>query len=126
MCPLYNIVSDIIAYVVVCVDFLGTHMASLVLFFKIRCDTRCLLMVDCWSWVVLMEELMFIRASVAWNTSISSPKKLLHSFRGQLYVRKVYFKWWWWRFLGKLALGVILQKALTKHQNSWNSIRIKC
>jgi len=36
--PLYNIVSDIIAYVVICVDFLGTHMASLVLFFKTGCD----------------------------------------------------------------------------------------
>ena len=34
MFPLYNIVFDIIASVVVCVDFLGTHMASLVLFFK--------------------------------------------------------------------------------------------
>jgi len=31
---LYNIVSDILYYVVVCVDFLGTHMASLVLFLK--------------------------------------------------------------------------------------------
>jgi hypothetical protein len=39
-----------------------------------------------------MEELMLIRASVAWNTSISSPKQLLHSYRGQLYVKKVYFK----------------------------------
>jgi hypothetical protein len=27
---LYNIVSDTMYYVVVCVDFLGTHMASLV------------------------------------------------------------------------------------------------
>ena len=31
---------------------------------------------------------MLIRASVAWNTSILLPKKLLHSYRGQLYVRK--------------------------------------
>ena len=38
MFPLYNIVSDIIASVVVCVDFLDTHIASLVLFFKTRCD----------------------------------------------------------------------------------------
>jgi len=38
MFPLYNIVSDIIASVVVCVDFLGTHMASLVLFFETGCD----------------------------------------------------------------------------------------
>ena len=36
--PLYNIVSDIIASVVVCVEFLGTHMASLVLLFKTGCD----------------------------------------------------------------------------------------
>ena len=35
---LYNIVSDIIVSVVVCVDFLGTHMASLVLLFKTGCD----------------------------------------------------------------------------------------
>ena len=34
MFPLYNIVSDILYSVVVCVDFLGTHMASLVLFLK--------------------------------------------------------------------------------------------
>jgi len=38
MLPLYNIVFDTIASVVVCVDFLGTHMASLVLFFKTGCD----------------------------------------------------------------------------------------
>jgi len=38
MFPLYDIVSGIIASVVVCVDFLGTHMASLVLFFKTGCD----------------------------------------------------------------------------------------
>jgi len=40
MFPLYNIVFDIIASVVVCVDFLGTHMASLVLFFETGCDSR--------------------------------------------------------------------------------------
>ena len=34
MFPLYNIVSDILYSVVVCVDFLSTHMASLVLFLK--------------------------------------------------------------------------------------------
>jgi len=34
MFPLYNIVSDILYFVVVCVDFLGTHMVSLVLFLK--------------------------------------------------------------------------------------------
>ena len=39
MFSLYNIVSDIIASVVVCVDFLGTHMNSLVLFFKTGCDS---------------------------------------------------------------------------------------
>jgi hypothetical protein len=39
MFTLYNIVSDIVSSVVVCVDFLGTHTASLVLFFKIGCDT---------------------------------------------------------------------------------------
>ena len=39
MFPLYNTVFDIIASVDVCVDFLGTHMASLVLFFKTGCDT---------------------------------------------------------------------------------------
>ena len=38
MFPLYNIVFDIIASVVVCVDFLGTHIVSLVLFFKTGCD----------------------------------------------------------------------------------------
>jgi hypothetical protein len=38
MFPLYNIVSDIFHSVGVCVDFLGTHMASLVLFFKTGCD----------------------------------------------------------------------------------------
>jgi len=38
MFSLYNIVSDTIASVVVCVDFLGTHIASLVLFFKTGCD----------------------------------------------------------------------------------------
>ena len=38
MFTLYNIVFDIIASVVVCVDFLGTYMASLVLFFKTGCD----------------------------------------------------------------------------------------
>jgi hypothetical protein len=35
---LYNIVSDIIVSVVVRVDFLGTHMASLILLFKTGCD----------------------------------------------------------------------------------------
>jgi len=35
-----NIVFDIIHSVVVCVDFLGTHITSLVLFFKTRCDTK--------------------------------------------------------------------------------------
>jgi len=38
MFPLYNIVSDIIASVVVCVDFLGTHITSLVLFFRTGSD----------------------------------------------------------------------------------------
>ena len=38
MFSLYNIVFDTIASVVVCVDFLGTHTASLVLFFKTECD----------------------------------------------------------------------------------------
>ena len=33
--PLYNIVSDILYSVVLCVDFLGTHMVSLVLFLKL-------------------------------------------------------------------------------------------
>jgi hypothetical protein len=37
---LNNMVFDIFHYVV-CVDFLGTHMASLILFFKTRCDNRC-------------------------------------------------------------------------------------
>jgi hypothetical protein len=45
MLPLYNIVFDTIASVVVCVDFLGTHMASLVLFFKTGCDNNFFLMV---------------------------------------------------------------------------------
>jgi hypothetical protein len=44
MFPLYNIVFDIIASVVICVDFLGTHMASLVLFFKIGCDNVIMLL----------------------------------------------------------------------------------
>ena len=35
MFPLYNIVSDILYSFVVCVDFIGTHMASLVLFLKL-------------------------------------------------------------------------------------------
>jgi len=38
MFPLYNTIFDTIASVVVCVDFLGTHIASLVLFFKTGCD----------------------------------------------------------------------------------------
>jgi hypothetical protein len=33
-----NIVFDIIHSVVICVDFLGTHMVSLVLLFKTGCD----------------------------------------------------------------------------------------
>ena len=41
MYTLFNIiVSDIFDSVVVCVDFLGTHMASLVLFFKIVYDKK--------------------------------------------------------------------------------------
>jgi len=39
MLSLYNNVSDTIASVVVCVDFLGTHIASLVLFLKTGCDS---------------------------------------------------------------------------------------
>ena len=39
MFSLYNIVFDTIASVVVCVDFLGTQIASLVLFFKTGCDS---------------------------------------------------------------------------------------
>ena len=34
--PLYNIVCGIVPFVIVCVDFVGTHMAGLSLFFKIR------------------------------------------------------------------------------------------
>ena len=41
MFPLYDIVSDI------CVDFLGTHMASLVLFFKTGCDRKSLVGFQC-------------------------------------------------------------------------------
>jgi hypothetical protein len=47
MFTLYNIVSRIIYFVVVCADFLGTHMASLVFFGKLgvtHCfSTSCLL-----------------------------------------------------------------------------------
>jgi hypothetical protein len=43
MFPLYNIVSNILYSIVVYVDFLGTHMASLVLFLKLGVTTRILL-----------------------------------------------------------------------------------
>ena len=40
---MYTLLNNIVFYifhsVVVCADFLGTHMASLVLFFKTECDT---------------------------------------------------------------------------------------
>jgi hypothetical protein len=35
---LNNIIFDIFQYVIVCVDFLETYIASLVLFFKTGCD----------------------------------------------------------------------------------------
>jgi len=38
MFPLHNIVSYIVSFVVVCVDFLDTHIASPVLFFKTGYD----------------------------------------------------------------------------------------
>jgi hypothetical protein len=34
MLSLYNIVSDILYSIVVCIDFLGTHMTSMVSFFR--------------------------------------------------------------------------------------------
>jgi hypothetical protein len=41
--PQYNIVSDILYYVVICVEFLGTHMAcaSLVFFAKLGATWEC-------------------------------------------------------------------------------------